>query len=289
VPDEARDVVGRMVAEVEALGLVLPRVGRHALEDAAIPRTARARRRRRRGGARSLRRSLGGLRSRLVDWGARSPSRGRRCGRVLGRSDLDDAEALAIALDPARNPYRLETLNVSTHAPLMRALEHAHYTFRKKLSHSADSQDQRHRMVPGSRPLLSRTAPAHVDVVEPELIREDATTRSSRIRQRPGGRASDCSHSISSPARLYLLPLSRCASRIGFAAACPQVDDAAASMRNAKSGTPRWTDRQVRSAPWLMQHVGRPCLVRRSRARCTEAPLLRRARVAQLPRRRAGI
>ncbi len=92
---------------------------------------------------------------------------------VLGRADLDDAEALALALDPARNPYRLETLNVSTHAPLMRALDHAHYTFRKKLSHSADSQDQRHRMVAGSRPLLSRSVPAHVDVVEPELIRDD--------------------------------------------------------------------------------------------------------------------
>ncbi len=46
----------------------------------------------------------------------------------------------------------------------MRTLDHAHYTFRKKLSHSADSQDQRHRMVPGSRPLLSRTVPADVDV-----------------------------------------------------------------------------------------------------------------------------
>ena len=53
-------------------------------------------------------------------------------------------------------------MNVSFHAPLMRALDHAHYTFRKKLSHTADSQDQRHRMVPGSRPLLDahRAGPA---------------------------------------------------------------------------------------------------------------------------------
>jgi hypothetical protein len=176
VPDEARDVVGRMVAEVEALdpcssakSASTPRGRGDPREHAAPAGVGDARR------LEAFDKSLGGLRSRLVDWGARSPAVvADAVRRVLGRSDLDDAEALAIALDPARNPYRLETLNVSTHAPLMRALEHAHYTFRKKLSHTADSQDQRHRMVPGSRPLLSRSVPAHVDVVEPELIREDA-------------------------------------------------------------------------------------------------------------------
>ena len=77
-----------------------------------------------------------------------------------------------------KNPYRLETLNVSAHAPLMRTLAHAHYTFRKKLSHTADSQDQRHRTVPGSRPLLSRTVPrrrrrrrARADPRRPRLSR----------------------------------------------------------------------------------------------------------------------
>jgi hypothetical protein len=58
-------------------------------------------------------------------------------------------------LNPARNLYRLETLNVGVHAPMMRALQHANYTFAKKISHIADSQDQRHRMIPGSRPLLT--------------------------------------------------------------------------------------------------------------------------------------
>jgi thymidylate synthase ThyX len=33
-------------------------------------------------------------------------------------------------------------------------MHNVHYTFRKKLSHTADSQDQRHRMTPGSRPIL---------------------------------------------------------------------------------------------------------------------------------------
>ena len=48
-----------------------------------------------------------------------------------------------------------KTLNVGVHSPMMRALQHANFTFAKKISHTADSQDQRHRMVPGSRPLLT--------------------------------------------------------------------------------------------------------------------------------------
>ena len=115
--------------------------------------------------------SLGPYVARLVDWSARGPeSIASAVRHVLGRADLDDEEALELALDPAKNRYRLETMNVSFHAPLMRTLDHAHYTFRKKLSHTADSQDQRHRMVPGSRPLLTRTVPDRPDVIEPALV-----------------------------------------------------------------------------------------------------------------------
>ncbi len=74
-------------------------------------------------------------------------------------------------LNPARNPYRLDTLNVAYHSPLMRALQHASYTFRKRLSHTADSQDQRHRMVPGSRPLLAFSDTSRPDYVTPRMIR----------------------------------------------------------------------------------------------------------------------
>jgi hypothetical protein len=78
---------------------------------------------------------------------------------VLGltESACSDDEAIDRLLNPARNPYRLETLNIGVHAPIMRALQHANFTFAKKISHTADSQDQRHRMVPGSRPLLMLT------------------------------------------------------------------------------------------------------------------------------------
>jgi thymidylate synthase ThyX len=59
------------------------------------------------------------------------------------------------------------------HAPMMRALEHAHFTFAKKISHTADSQDQRHRMVPGSRPLLTLADTRSPDYITPMLIREN--------------------------------------------------------------------------------------------------------------------
>ena len=68
--------------------------------------------------------------------------------------DLSTDDALDRLLNPARNHARLDTIQVAYHSPLMRSL-HASYTFRKRLSHTADSQDQRHRMVPGSRPLMT--------------------------------------------------------------------------------------------------------------------------------------
>ena len=64
-------------------------------------------------------------------------------------------------------------LNVSHHSPMMRALHHATYVFEKKLSHTADSQDQRHRMVPASRPLMTFADTTAPDVVTPRLIRQN--------------------------------------------------------------------------------------------------------------------
>jgi thymidylate synthase ThyX len=56
---------------------------------------------------------------------------------------------------------------------MMRALQHANFTFAKKISHTADSQDQRHRMVPGSRPLLTLTDTRSPDYLTPMLIRDN--------------------------------------------------------------------------------------------------------------------
>jgi thymidylate synthase ThyX len=98
---------------------------------------------------------------------------------VLGKTEaeLSDDAALDLLLNPAKNRYRLETLNVGVHSPLMRALQHATYTFAKRISHTADSQDQRHRMVPASRPLLLLTDSSEPDYIAPMLIRRHARAR----------------------------------------------------------------------------------------------------------------
>ena len=46
----------------------------------------------------------------------------------------------------------------------------SNYTFAKKISHTADSQDQRHRMVPGSRPLLTLADTRTPDYITPMLL-----------------------------------------------------------------------------------------------------------------------
>ena len=98
---------------------------------------------------------------------------------VLGLTEAScpDAEALDLLLNPARNPYRMETLNMGVHAPMMRALQHANFTFAKKISHTADSQDQRHRMVPGSRPMLTLAETRGAGLSYPMLIAGNARAR----------------------------------------------------------------------------------------------------------------
>ncbi|HEV8358843.1 MAG TPA: FAD-dependent thymidylate synthase, partial [Candidatus Thermoplasmatota archaeon] len=119
--------------------------------------------------------TLAGATSKLTAYTSGGEALVAECVReTLGLSakQLPDDEAIATVLDPARNPHLLDTLNTWTHSPLMRSLNHVTYTFRKKLSHTADSQDQRHRMVPASRPLLTRTHTRAPDYLTPDLIRE---------------------------------------------------------------------------------------------------------------------
>jgi thymidylate synthase ThyX len=283
VPGEASRVVGAMVAEVEKRDpSFFGRVGSPPLSPEQVVESSLAP-----PGIgdpallEAFDESLDGRTSRLVDWSARAPRVVADAVRhVLGRADLSDEDALALALDPARNPYRLERLNVSTHAPLLRALAHAHYSFRKKLSHSADSQDQRHRTVPGSRPLLSRSVPARVDVVMPELIAQDPASRalfSEVVEAQWHARSRLLALGVAPELALYVLPN-------------------ALAVRFEESGTlldllHKWTMRTCLNAQWeiwrasmdeleqvravhpaLVAHAGPPCFVRdgHARPRCTE-------------------
>ncbi len=286
-PDEARAVVDAMIGEVEkrdpaffreigeaplALEEIVERSA-PAAPGSAVRTAARV--------AAAFDASLEGRRSKLVDHGPRAPRVVAEAVRgVLARPDLSDDDALALALDPRQNRYRLDTLNVSMHSPLMRTLDHAHYTFRKRLSHSADSQDQRHRMVPGSRPLLSRSVPAAVDVIEPELVASEPAAHAvfrESVEAAFDARARLLALGASPEHALYVLPN-------------------ALTVRFEESGSllhllHKWTMRtclnaqreiweasmdeieQVRAVhPELMRHVGPPCAVRDGLVspRCTE-------------------
>ncbi len=94
---------------------------------------------------------------------------------VLGmpRSELGDDEAIALVMDPRSNRYVGESLNLDTLSKLSRAMYHVRYTFRKRLSHTADSQNQRHRLTPASRPVLAAHLTGDPDYATPGLIRRD--------------------------------------------------------------------------------------------------------------------
>lgn len=226
---------------------------------------------------------LNGRVSRLADWSDRAEDVVADAVRAtfgLSAADLSTDEALDRALNPARNPYRLDTLNVSYHSPLMRSLQHAHYTFAKRLSHTADSQDQRHRMVPASRPLITFADTRRPDVVTPAPIARNPAARD----------VYEASVSAAWAAKNRLLDLGV---PLEFAA---YVLPNAKAIRLVESGAliallHKWTLRtcfnaqeeiyaasmdelaQVRERhPRLARHIGPPCVVRNGLAapRCTE-------------------
>lgn len=155
---------------------------------------------------------MGPLTSKLVAWPVGGDHLLAAAVReVLGlpRGEMSDDAAIELVLDSGQNRMLAESLNVTTLHKLSRAMHHVHFSFRKRLSHAADSQDQRHRMTPGSRPILAahlRTAP---DYITPGVVAVDDDARRfydetmERIWDRIGAlRRIGASHET----LLYLLP-----------------------------------------------------------------------------------
>ncbi len=180
-PTEQREVVGRMVEEVLRHDPLYRAVLQDPIPLEETPEHAffEAQRDRSPASGRAFREEfdadLAGRVSRLVDWKANNEEILAAAVReVLGlpRAGLSDDDAIRLVLDPAKNPLLGETLTLTTHGKLSRALFHPSYTFRKKLSHTADSQDQRHRMTPASRPALPAYLTEDPDFVVPMLVED---------------------------------------------------------------------------------------------------------------------
>ena len=284
-PFEARLVIDEMVRLVKGWDpLFFEKVGLGAMDAAAVPET-RFPRPRGDGDryAAEFDRRLNGRWSRLRDTSAQAEeviAESVRSVFGLTADEMPDDEALDRVMNPAQNRYRLDVLNVSYHSPLMRALHHASYVFEKRLSHTADSQDQRHRMVPASRPLMTFADTARPDYITPRLIA--ANPRASAVY--------DCAMQDAWAAKNRLLALGV---PLEFAL---YVLPNAKTLRFVESGSllallHKWTLRtcfnaqeeiylasmdeieQVRAVhPRIGRHLGPPCVIRNGLVspRCTE-------------------
>ncbi len=181
-PLEQRLVIGRMVQELLALDpsyaavLEAPIEAEHTLEYQALRAVGALDEPERVALRRDFDRELADRVSLLVDHPARNEETLARSVREMlgvGPDRLPDDDAIRLVMDPARNHYLGEALNLTTLSKLSRAMVHCHYTFRKKLSHTADSQNQRHRMTPASRPLLESHLTSEPDYITPPLVLED--------------------------------------------------------------------------------------------------------------------
>jgi thymidylate synthase ThyX len=284
-PSETRAVVEGMVALVKEVDpAFFERIGQGPLDEGEVVET-RLPRLATDADAEALRLDarLGSRVSLLVDHMARAEETTAEAVRaVLGASPaaLDDDAALERLLHPGQNRYRLETLQLSLHSPLGRAMHHASYTFLKRLSHTADSQDQRHRMVPGSRPLMTLGDTRRPDYVTPPLVA--ANREALEVYEEAMGRAWKAKNrllemGVPLEQALYLLPNAKAlrfhesgnllylahkwVMRTCFNA---QEEIYHASMDELE---------QVRAVhPRLMRHMGPPCVLRDGRItpRCTE-------------------
>ncbi|MSO20467.1 MAG: FAD-dependent thymidylate synthase [Acidobacteria bacterium] len=283
-PHETALVMDQMVARVkEVEPEFFDRIGSGPLEEDKIPETRLAVSADPRRSRNEFDSALGGRTSKVISIDANAERVAAQAVRyVLGlsESEMDDDCALDELLNPARNRYRLETLNVSMHSPMMRALEHVQYTFQKKISHTADSQDQRHRMVPASRPLLAATDCPEPDYLTPMLIRGNAEVEplyTQAMEEAWAAKNKLLALGVPKEFAVYVLPN-------------------ATAVRLVESGSllhllHKWTMRtcfnaqeeiyfasmeeldQIRAAhPRLMRYVGPPCVVRKGNAYpvCTE-------------------
>ncbi len=211
-PSEARAVIGAMVALVKEIDAqFFDRFGTEPLEElpewkATAPAAAGET------FAHEFDAKLGGKTSKLLDYSPNAPrviADSYRAVVGLTEAQCSNTEALDRLLNPARNLYRLETLNVGVHAPMMRALQHANYTFAKKISHTADSQDQRHRMVAGSRPLLTLADIREPDYITPLLLANNPRAKEvyeRAMRDAWSAKNQLLDRGVSPEIALYLLP-----------------------------------------------------------------------------------
>ncbi len=181
-PLEQRTVIGRMVEELLRLDPAYRAILEEPIPEEDLPGqrflagAGSTDEEERRAFIAEFDRDLGDRVSKLIDHPAGNEDTLARSVREVlgvGRARLSDDDAIALALDPGRNSLLGEALNLTTLDKISRTMAHCHYTFRKRMSHAGDSQNQRHRMTPASRPILETHLTSCPDFETPSLVMTD--------------------------------------------------------------------------------------------------------------------
>lgn len=174
--EEQKVVIGKMVEAVKQIDplfekeLMDPVPLETTLEYACVQQFAHRDRARTAAFIDDFDRQLEGRISKLVAYNPGAQETLAQAMRVaLGqtRAELPDDRALSLLLDPKENKILGDTLNTASLDRLSQLLHHVHFSFHKKISHTADSQDQRHRTVLSSRPLLATHYAGKPDYITP--------------------------------------------------------------------------------------------------------------------------
>jgi len=149
--------------------------------------------------------SLNNHNSKLVNYGTDNEQTVSESVREVCSRHMNVSNEFTIAL--AFMKKSKGSLNTSTMQKLDRCLSHATYTFKKKISHTADSQDQRHRTVMGSRPNF--VIPDNPDYITPLIIvgdREIKKEYDETMKVTWEGISNLRKHGVPSEFTQYLLP-----------------------------------------------------------------------------------
>ncbi len=90
----------------------------------------------------------------------------------LPECEISESEAIRLLVDPSINKYLSDVYDVGMFDPLTLVLRQASLSFATKLSHTADSQRQRHRRTPGATQPLETFYSGEHDFITPLVIKE---------------------------------------------------------------------------------------------------------------------
>lgn len=90
----------------------------------------------------------------------------------ISQDTMSDEDALRLGLDPSRNTHLTSVFDIGMLDALTAATRMVSFTFESRMSHSADSQRQRHRRTPGTTPSIADAYTGRPDYETPMVIRE---------------------------------------------------------------------------------------------------------------------